>query len=156
MAFQAKDNQVLTRQLKVQRLSIPFTVTGGNGTPANVSFVPDEPSLLGFKSASVNTTTALLATGETAPTYTTTDASGVFGALVVINETVTKVVNAQIYDVLANTVCYANATATPTGGITAGTGGGQKIALQCKIATDLTSSSTFTGCLVVEYITTIG
>lgn len=156
VSYQARDTLVLGRQIRTQRLVLPFTVTGGNGTPANVSFVPEDPAIIGFKSASVDQTAAMLATGETAPTYTTTDASGIFGALVAINETVTKVANAQIVDRLANSVCYANVTATPAGGITAGTGGGQKIALQCKIPTDLTSSSTFNGCVIVEYVTTIG
>jgi len=155
-SYQAQDSLVLGRQLKTQRLVLPFTVTGGNGTPANVSFVADDPAIIGFKSASVDQTAAMLATGETAPTYTTTDASGIFGALVAINETIGKVFNAQIVDRKANSVCYANITATPAGGITAGTGGGKKIALQCKIPTDLTSNTTFDGVVIVEYSTTIG
>lgn len=154
--YQATDSIVLGRQLKTQRLTLPFTVTGGNGTPANVSFVQDDPAIVGFKSASVDQTAAMLATSETAPTYTTTDASGIFGALVALNETVGKVLACQIVDRKANSVCYANITSTPTGGITAGAGGGKKIALQCKIPTDLTSSSAFDGVLVVEYQTTIG
>jgi hypothetical protein len=154
--YQAKDNVVLGRQLKVQRLVLPFTVTGGNGTPANVSFVADDPAIAFFKSASVDQITGALSTNETLPTYTTTDASGIFGALVVVNEVVGKVLNAQIVDRKANSVCYANVTGTPAGGITVGTGSltyGQKIALQCKIPTDLTSSSTFDGALIVEYQT---
>jgi len=152
--YQSKDSIVLGSQLKTQRLVLPFTVTGGNGTPANVLFVPNDPYIVGFASASVNQTTAMLSPGETAPTFTTVDASGEFGALVTINEVVTLVQAAQIVSLTTNAVCYANTTATPAGGITVGTGAGpygQHIALNCKIPTDLTSSATFTGALIVEY-----
>lgn len=151
MSFQAKDPLVLGRQLKIQRLVLPLTITGGNGTPANVAIVCDDPALVGIKTASVDQVTALLAVGETLPTYTTTDASGIFGALVVVNEPLAKVLSALIVDLKANSVCYANVTATPAGGVTAGTGGGSKIALQCKIPTDLTSASVFNGSIIVEY-----
>lgn len=152
-SYQANDPNVLRVQLANQQLRIPFTVTGGNGTPGNVVFTTPYGAIAGFQSASVDGTTPMLASGETAPTYTTTDSTGIFGALVAINEPVALVTDAEIVSQTTNGVCYANLTATPAGGITAGDGGGQKIALQCTIPTDLTSSAEFFGCLVVNYQT---
>jgi hypothetical protein len=153
--YQAKDNIVLGQQLSVQRLVLHFTITGGSGTPSAVSIVNPQPYLVGFKTAGVNQTTAMLNPGETAPTWTTVDASGEFGALVVINENLVEVYDAQLIDRLSNSVCYANVTATPVGGITTSTAtpstGGQKIALQLKSPLDLTSSATGDYALIVEY-----
>lgn len=149
-AFQPKTDAVLERVLKTQSVSLAVKIVG-NASAAAVAITADDPSILFINTAAVNQITAALATGETAPTYTLTDSSGTFGALVAVNESLAKVISARLVNRTANTVCYANVTATPTGGITAGTGGGSKIALQCTCATDFTGANTFDGTLVVEY-----
>lgn len=93
-AFQAKDAGVLERQLKVQKLSIPFTLTS-NATPASVVTANDEPSILFIQTQGVNNITAALAAGETA-TYTSTpnDANGILNLFIRTNEAVGKICKA--------------------------------------------------------------
>lgn len=155
-SFSAKQDLVRNKQLKVQQISLPFVITG-NATPASVVLTPEDPSILFLQTQGVNQVTAALASGETAPTYTTVDANGTFGALVAIGETLVKVVDAQIVSRTGEQVCYAYLPSAPSNGITAGTGGGKKIALQCKIPASLISTGTgFDGTLLVEYVVTNG
>jgi hypothetical protein len=97
MSYEAKDSIVLDRQLKVQELAIPFTITG-NATPASKSQVTDEPAVLFLQTQGVNDiteATGALDPGETYPSVTTVDANGTFGALVKVSEQISKVVSAK-------------------------------------------------------------
>lgn len=77
MSFESKNDQVMGRQLKVQRLVIPFNITA-SATPSAVVLHSDEPSIMFIKSEGVDQITGALASGETA-TYSDSpsDASGV-------------------------------------------------------------------------------
>ncbi len=48
-SYQANDPNVLRVQLANQQLRIPFTVTGGNGTPGNVVFTTPYGAIAGFQ-----------------------------------------------------------------------------------------------------------
>lgn len=100
-SFYPKDSLVDDRQLKVQRLVIPFTITA-SATSANVVLASDEPSILFIRSAGVDqitTASGALASGEVA-TYTVApvDATGICNLLVKLGESVSKVVEAKVWD----------------------------------------------------------
>lgn len=94
MSFDAKKAQVQDRKLKVQRLVIPFAITG-NATPASKTIAVDEPSLLFLKVEGINqitTGTGALESGESLPSLASaTDSTGVINALVKIGEPLAKV-----------------------------------------------------------------
>lgn len=99
-SYYPTDSQVDDRQLKVQRLVIPFTVTG-SATSANVVLRTDEPSIMFLRSEGVDQITVAsgaLASGETA-TFTTApvDATGILNCLVKLNEVAVKVVEAYVW-----------------------------------------------------------
>lgn len=152
--YQPKDSQVYSRQLKVQRLSIPFTVTH-NATPASKTSTVDEPGLLFFNFAGITGITsaagAIDSIGETLPTLATaTDSTGVFNVLIKINEPLAKVCSISIKgragasgitdfcQILAFTTGSVNAGQSIVANITSGVNFG---------TTDLDA------CLQVEYIT---
>lgn len=98
--FQPKDGQVYSRQLKVQRLQIPFTVTA-NATASSKTYTVDEPSLVFFNFQGLTGITsgagAIDSIGETLPSLASaTDSTGVFNVLVKINEPLVKVVSVGI------------------------------------------------------------
>lgn len=70
MSYDSKNSQVKGRQLKVQRLVIPFTITA-SATPSAVALSNDEPSLMFLQSEGVNQITA----GASGDTATFTDAT---------------------------------------------------------------------------------
>lgn len=99
-SYYSKDPLVEDRQLKVQRLVIPFTITG-NASASSVSIVSDEPSIMFLRTAGndqITIASGALVTGETA-TYTVSpvDATGIFNVLVKVNETVEKVCEASVW-----------------------------------------------------------
>lgn len=148
--YNAKNSQQFNRQLKVQKMSIPFVVVG-NATAASVSFSNDEPSMLFFASASVDQITGALATSETA-TYTTSasDANGIFQVLLKVLEPVQKIVSCKAFDrVIGDVEKVYLGSAT---GITTGTGGGTSIMLICDATVALNAANTVNGTLEVEYI----
>lgn len=148
--FQAKDSQVLGRQLKVERLVIPFSIVG-NATSVSVVASSDEPSLMFFATEGVDGITANLASGETA-TYTVSpnDTSGIFNVLLKTNQPVVKVcaMRFSLRDtgVTGNTVKLGSAT-----GITTGSGGGNSIMATLTSSVTAHSGSTLTGCFEVDY-----
>lgn len=85
MSYLSTNDQVMGRELKVQRLVIPFNITH-SATPSAVVLQTDEPSMMFLKSEGVNQITAALASGETA-TYTVApnDANGIFNVFIRIN-----------------------------------------------------------------------
>lgn len=149
--YQAKDAGVRGRQLKVQRLSIPFKITG-NATAANVVVAVDDPSILFVNTQGVtgiSVANGAQVTGEVAPSFTSAnDASGISNLLVRINEPLSKVVSAVVYSrALASGIakpCNILAFAT-------GTNAAQSIYLDCTHGVNL-SSSNLDGVLIVEYI----
>lgn len=147
MSFNAKQELVLGRQLKVQELCIPLVITG-NATPASVALSVDEPSVLFLKTQGVDKITAALDAGETAPTFVAqNDANGLFSAMVKVGEQIEKVISANIVrrnEHGADTAKLANTT-----GISAN---GDKIVLDCDTGKDL-STSNLDACLIVRYVT---
>lgn len=91
MSFNAKDSQVQERQLKVQRLVIPFKIVG-NASAASVVQSTDEPSILFLKTEGVDDITGALDSGDVA-TYSVSpnNANCTFNVLVKIKETIDKV-----------------------------------------------------------------
>ncbi len=100
MSFESKNELVMGRQLKVQRLVIPFTITH-SATPSAVVIHSDEPSVMFIQSEGVNEITAALAAGETA-TYTVSpvDASGTCNILIKLQpeERCAKVMRAGVVE----------------------------------------------------------
>lgn len=145
MSFQSKDSQVLNRQLKVQRVVIPLSITG-NAVPASVVARNDEPSLLFLRTEGIDQITAALAAGETA-TYSSApnDANGVFNILLKVGEPVAK-------------VCAALSVRRATGildpvqlGDADGLSSAGNIMLTIDSTVDL-SAANLDSCLIVEYI----
>lgn len=145
-SFSPKNELVQNRQLKVQQLVIPFTITG-NATPASVAITRDEPALLFLKTEGVNQITAALDTADGTPTLTAADDSdGIFNLMVKISEPVGKVMSARVQS--RNAAAIVGCTLANTTGITAG---GEKIVLNCDTAVDL-SAANLDACLIVEYV----
>lgn len=141
--YNAKDSQVLGRQLKVQRLSIPLVITA-NATPASVGLSNDEPAILFLKTEGVN---QIAAVADGTPTFTAAnDANGIFNILVDLQEPCAKVLNAQV--ISRNAAAAVVCTLANTTGLTAE---GDKIVLNCDTAVDLSTTS-LNACLVVEYV----
>ena len=91
--FPAKDSLVLGRQLKVQRLVIPFSIVG-HATASAVSISKDEPALLFIKTEGVDQITAVV---DGSPTLTSAnDANCIFNILVNVGESIAKVMHANV------------------------------------------------------------
>lgn len=149
-SFYAKNPLQEDRQLKVQKLSVPFVITG-NATSASVVISCDEPGFVFFKTSGNDQITAALSTNETA-TYSSSpsDSGGVFQALVKIQEPVNKVVSLRCTDRVTGSSDLARLGSTT--GITTGSGGGQSIMVLFTSPSALNASNTVNGCLEVEYI----
>lgn len=99
-SYYPKDSIVGDRQLEVQRLSIPFSVTA-SATPSAVVLTSDEPAILFLRSQGVDQITVAsgaLDSGETA-TYSVApnDANGIMNLLVKVNgEVVQKITSMSI------------------------------------------------------------
>lgn len=144
--YNAKNELVQNRQLKVQRLVIPFTITG-NATPASVVIARDEPGLLFLKTEGVNQITPALDTADGTPTLATADDSdGIFNLMIKIGEPLAKVMSARVAG--RASAAIVGCTLANTNGITAGL---DKIVLNCDTAVDF-SAANLDGCLVVEYV----
>lgn len=148
MSFQAKDEIVRSRQLKVQRLVIPFTVTS-SATPASVVLRNDEPAVLFLRSEGVDqitTASGALDSGETA-TYSVSpnDANGIMNMLVKLNEVGLKVCRAQV-------VSRTTGVAQP---VFLGDADGLTSAGKLMLTMDSTvnfATTSYDACLEVEYI----
>lgn len=146
--YNAKNELQFNRQLKVQRLSIPFVIVG-NATSASVSVSSDEPSILYIKTQGVDNITPNLDSGETA-SYTSSpnDSTGVFNMLVRIQEPVQKVVSIRVADRLRGTSSPAYlGKAEPSVSST-----GSDIMISCTSDVALNAANTLNACLEVEYI----
>lgn len=151
MSYQAKDSTVDNRQLKVQRLVIPFTITG-NATPASKVIAADEPSLLFFKTEGLDQITVAsgaLESGEVLPTLATaTDSTGVINALVKINEPLAKVMSVKV---IGRTATALDKQGTILAFTTGSTNSGKSIVCNLTTAVNLASAS-IDAALEVEYI----
>jgi hypothetical protein len=146
MSYSAKQELVRNRQLEVQQLAIPLSITG-NATPASVVVASDEPGIVFLKTQGVDKITAALA-GDTAPTLVAqNDANGLFSVMIVIGEQIQKVLSAELVSRSAHSTADSAKLANTTG-ITAL---GDKIVLDCDTAVNLSSAS-LDSCLIVRYI----
>lgn len=148
--YDAKNELVEDRQLKVQRLTIPLTIAG-NATAASVVCRNDEPAILFLQTDGVDQITPALASGETA-TYTvaTSDATGVFRALVKIQEPIGKVV--ACYAARRDAFELVPGRLGSATGITTGSAGGKSIMLAVDCALALNAANTLDAALVIEYV----
>lgn len=148
--FNAKNPLQMDRQLKVQKLSVPFVIVG-SATAANVSITCDEPGFVFVATSGVDQITGALASGETA-TYSSSpsDASGRFNVLVKIQENVVKIVSCHAHDLVLGTLQPVKRGSTL--GITTGTAGGQSIMLTCTATQALNAANTVDACLELEYV----
>jgi hypothetical protein len=151
MSFQSKNSLVLGRQLKVQRLVIPFTVTG-NATPASVVLRSDEPGILFLRSEGVDqitTASGALASGETA-TYSTAadDSDGIMNLFVKLQseDVCVKVLRASV-------VSRTNGVQHPTMlGDADGISSAGNIMLTLDSTINFSAPANLDGCVEVEYI----
>jgi len=156
--YSAKQSNVQERQLKVQRLVIPFVVTG-NATPANVTLRNDEPSIMFLESEGNDQITGALSENETA-SYTDgapVDSAGELNVLIKVGENIVKVMGCDLYNRDADGFSGPDATDIKCNlgsstGITTGSGGGQSIMLSVDDG-ESHATGTHNKCLVVEYIT---
>lgn len=155
MSYDAKNELVRGRQLKVQEVAIPFLITA-NATPASKVITRDEPALLFLNVEGINQCTVAAGAFDSsaeaaAVTFATpTDSTGVFGCLVRINEPVQKVVSARIVsragasDIVAATF--------PTGATSGITSLGDKIVLNLDCGRDF-SAANGDYALEIKYVT---
>lgn len=98
--FDSKVSAVRSRQLRVNTLVLPFTIVS-NATPASKTFTNDEPSVLCLKLEGIDYTTVANGGFDTsaeasAITFaTSTDATGIFSALVKIGEPIGKLISVK-------------------------------------------------------------
>jgi hypothetical protein len=151
--YYAKNPIQMDRQLKVQKLSIPFKIVG-SATSANVSITCDEPSLLFFKSQGVDQITAAVPSGETA-TYSSSlsDSGGVVQVLVLIQEPVNKIVSCHGHDLVNGNL--QKFTRGSTSGVTSPASGnneGTAIMLTLTTSQAINAANTVDSCLELEYV----
>jgi hypothetical protein len=144
--YNSKDSLVLDRQLKVQRLVIPFKIVG-SATSANVVISCDEPSIMFLATEGVDQITDALADGETASyTQSPDDSDGKFNIFVKVGEEVEK-------------ICQSRVSNRTTGvqspsflGDADGLSSDKNMMISVDSADNIASSSTFEYCLELEYI----
>ena len=147
--FYAKGSIAQDRQLKVQRLVIPFKVTH-SATAANVVLSNDEPDLLFMQSNGVNQITAKSAADAALfNTQSPTDSSGQLNMLVVLGggESALKVMHAII---VSRTDGTLKTVYPDIGGTPAGIGSDGAIMLYAPTGVNFTTTD-LDACLVVEY-----
>jgi hypothetical protein len=158
-SFQAKQDKVLGRQLKVQTLCIPFTIVG-SATAANVVATSDEPALMFFNTEGVtgiSTATGALNSGDTA-TYAVApnDANGTFNVLVKIDEVVEKVCTYRCVRRATALASADDAMVVALGSTAAvvqnGGTNGTKIMLTVDGELSLAAANTLDACLEVSYV----
>lgn len=151
--FYAKNPLQMDRQLKVQKLSVPFKIVG-SATAASVSISCDEPGFVFFKTASVDQITAAVPTGETA-TYSTSpsDSAGRFNVLVVIQEPVNKIVSCHAHDLVTGDLqkCVRGSTTGVTSAATGNTAG-TAIMITVTASQAINAANTVDSCLELEYV----
>lgn len=146
MPYLAQESLVQERQIKVQELCIPFTITA-SATPAAVALSNDEPGFMFLATEGNNDISAVLTADSDAATFASrVDASGTFSILLDINEQLEKVQCAQI--VRRNSYVLDAAKLANTTGIS---DNGDKICLDCDSGSNLATTS-IDACLIVKYV----
>lgn len=149
MSYDPKQSEVLGRALKVQKLSIPFTITG-DATAADVLLRSDEPAVMFQASEGVDQITAALLDDETATfTVAPDDSDGKSNVLLRIGEQVEKVVSMYCANRVSGAAIVAKLGSAS--GITEGDGGGTAIMISLDSAVDYTAADE-DACLEVEYV----
>lgn len=160
--YNSRNGLVQDQQLKVQRLVVPFQITG-NASSASVVITREAPSILALKTQGVDQITPALSATDVAPTIaqTANDASGIFNLLLLIQEPVGRVMSARVVRTdVANKqyqcqlenggtgIVLDTALVTPFG-----TNGGDCIIVSCVGDLALnTSANVFNGTLECEYV----
>lgn len=144
--FYSKNSTVQDRQLKVQRLCIPFTVTA-SATSANVVLTSDETSIMFMQTTGNDQITAQDSAAEAAYAGTLSDSSGNFRILLVLGEKALKICRAVI---TSRTDGTAKACYPDTGGSPAGVAASGNVMLYAPTGVNFTTTS-LDACLVVEY-----
>lgn len=154
--YLSKDSLVQERQLKVQRLVIPFKIVG-NASAASVAITCDEPAILFLKTEGNDQITGALDSGDTA-TYVVSpsDADGTFNVLVKVREQVQKVCS---YRCVRRSTALASADdvmivalGNSQGAVQNGGVNGQSIMLTIDGELALNASNALEACLEVDYI----
>lgn len=152
MPYDAKHELVRARQLKVQRLSMPFFITG-NGTPASKTIAYDEPALVFIKTEGLDHITVARGAMDSAEelaaiTFSVDDSDGKIAVCVRVGEAVDKVCSVRLTSRAANESVVGTA---PTGATEFITSEGDKIVANFDTAVDLSAANAdFT--LEVEYV----
>lgn len=147
MSFESKKSQVRSRQLKVQRLVIPFSITA-SATPSAVVLSSDEPGLMLLESEGVDQITPALEDGETATFLVApVDADGKLNILIKIapEDVCAKVLRARMVSRttgVSQPVMLGDADGISSAG---------NIMLHLDSAVDH-STTNVDGCIEVEYI----
>lgn len=153
MSYFPKDSAVAQKQLRVQELCLNFAVTA-NATPASVVVSVDDPSLLFLKTEGTNRITLAAGAVDSAAELSAitfasaTDATGIFNALVRINEPLAKVVCAQLVSRTTTESLAGTLTSAPATGITSA---GDKIVLNFDSAGNFATTN-YDGCIIVRYL----
>lgn len=152
ISYQAKDQGVFGRQLKVQKISVPFTITA-NATPASKSIAVDEPAILFLRVEGIDkisTSTGALQASESLPSggVTLSDASGNFIALALIQENLAKVVSVKVCGRGSSDLLKS---CEVLGFTTGGASPGQSVVCNVRTGVDLSSTS-LDAVLEIEYI----
>lgn len=151
-SYNAQNEIVLGKQLKVQELALNFSIVG-NATPASKVVSVDDPALLFLNVQGISGITVASGAVDSseelsAITFSTaTDSSGVFNILVRIDEPVLKVCAAYIVQRNGANVTSATLTSAPSNSITSG---GNKFVFNATAPAAFTSG-TYDACLVVKY-----
>lgn len=158
MSYDAKNELVRARQLKTQRLVLPFTVVG-HATPASKTVSQDDPAVLFLNFEGKTGITLALGAVDSAAELsditfaTATDTTGIFNALIRISETVQKVIVARITkrgDATATNSVNATFPTMSVGALGI-TSVGDKIVLNFDTATAFEVAATSYWAIEVEY-----
>jgi len=153
MSYPAQSSLVYGRQLKVQKLSVPFTITA-NATPALKTRSVDEPALLflrleGAGQDDITVAKGALSSGESLPAglATADDGTGVAVGLMKISEPLAKIVSVKLVSRNATQLMKSCEVLA----LTTGTNGGQSIVFNIDSGVDLAAVS-MNAVIEVEYI----
>jgi hypothetical protein len=156
MSYDPKHELVRARQLKTARLAIPVFITG-NATPASKSIAYDEPALVFLKTEGLDHITLARGAVDSAAELsaitfaTATDATGIFSALVRLNEQIAKVCSVKLVKRNGNEQVVGT---PPTGASSYITSAGDKIVANFDCAVDF-SAANGDFALEVEYVVSL-
>lgn len=158
MSYDSKNELVQGRRLKTQRLVLPFSVVG-HATPGSKTVTVDDPGVLFLDLEGKNGITLALGAVDSAAelsdiTFASeTDTTGIFSALIRVDEAISKVLLARITKRGgASATDNVNATfPSMVVGALGITSGGDKIVLDFDTATNFATAATSYWAIEVEY-----